>query len=407
MKDVLRIAIVDPADDTREPLRNLLLGVDSVWLEAECARYEFFLDVVAQASPDIGIVSLDANQDKAIQLIMQLGQEAPELPILAVSGRNDGQAILQALRSGAWEFLTAPVQLEELLKALRRVQDLKGGQVQARGGPTAANNESIVCSVIGSAGGAGCTTLAVNLAATLAKASCRPAVVDLDIALGDADVILDIRGEYTLSDVALNIERIDMSFLNRSLCKHSCGVAVLPRPTRMDECHLIREEHLQRLISLLRASYSHVILDLTKGFSTNDITALQMSDVIYLVTQLDLSGLHNVVRMLTTLEENADLCERIQIVVNRTGLETGITLRQAKDLLANQNKKIQWEIPDDPRSVDEARTAGAPLIQCAPKSKMQQGMEKWAQSLIAVPSKSESAATPARKSGWLTSVLGR
>ncbi|MBL8799605.1 MAG: pilus assembly protein CpaE, partial [Planctomycetia bacterium] len=55
-----RIAIVDPADSTREPLRNLLLGVDSVWLEAECARYEFFFDVIAQSTPDAVIVSLDA-----------------------------------------------------------------------------------------------------------------------------------------------------------------------------------------------------------------------------------------------------------------------------------------------------------------------------------------------------------
>ena len=49
MKDVLRIAIVDPSDATREPLRNLLLGVESVWLEAECSRYEFFIDVARQS----------------------------------------------------------------------------------------------------------------------------------------------------------------------------------------------------------------------------------------------------------------------------------------------------------------------------------------------------------------------
>ena len=51
MKDVQRIAIVDPSDSTREPLRNLLLGVESVWLEAECSRYEFFIDVARQTSP--------------------------------------------------------------------------------------------------------------------------------------------------------------------------------------------------------------------------------------------------------------------------------------------------------------------------------------------------------------------
>jgi len=42
MREVLRLAIVDPSEATRERLRNLLMGLESVWLEAECARYEFF-----------------------------------------------------------------------------------------------------------------------------------------------------------------------------------------------------------------------------------------------------------------------------------------------------------------------------------------------------------------------------
>src|SRR6516164_5731831 len=104
MRDVQRIVIVDPSDATREPLRNLVLGVESIWLEAECSRYEFFLDVVRQSNPDVAIVALDADQNKALQLIKQLAHELPELPILAVSGVGDGQSILHALRSGAREF---------------------------------------------------------------------------------------------------------------------------------------------------------------------------------------------------------------------------------------------------------------------------------------------------------------
>jgi len=114
-----RIAIVDPLDTTREPLRNLLLGVDSVWLEAECARYEFFFDVIHQSSPDVVIVALDADRNKALQLISQLNAEYADVPILAVS--SDNQAILQALERGAKYFLTQPVVLEQLLAALRRL----------------------------------------------------------------------------------------------------------------------------------------------------------------------------------------------------------------------------------------------------------------------------------------------
>src|SRR5262245_38860460 len=101
MRDIQLDAIVDPSDSTREPLRNLLLGIDTVWLEAECSRYEFFWDVVQQSNPDLAIVALDADPTRASQLIQYLVSEMPQMPILAVSARTDGQFILQVLRSGA------------------------------------------------------------------------------------------------------------------------------------------------------------------------------------------------------------------------------------------------------------------------------------------------------------------
>jgi hypothetical protein len=56
MKSVLRLATVDPDERSRNSLKTMLLGVDTVWLEAECSRYEFFMDVVRQTQPDIALV---------------------------------------------------------------------------------------------------------------------------------------------------------------------------------------------------------------------------------------------------------------------------------------------------------------------------------------------------------------
>src|SRR5260370_31874742 len=170
MKDVQRIAIVDPSDATREPLRNLLLGVESVWLEAECSRYEFFSDVAGQSSPDIVVVTLDSDHNKALQLIQQLTGEFAAIPILAVSSRGDGQSILQALRAGAKEFLTAPVVLEEMLLALQRLRQGRSSGADGSGTANgAARTESLVVSIVGSRGGVGCTSLAVNLGCNMAQ----------------------------------------------------------------------------------------------------------------------------------------------------------------------------------------------------------------------------------------------
>ncbi len=77
MTNVLRLAIVDPSDSARDARKTTLLGLDMVWLEAECSRYEFFADVVAQTNPDIGVVALDSDPDKALKLVEQLAPDAP------------------------------------------------------------------------------------------------------------------------------------------------------------------------------------------------------------------------------------------------------------------------------------------------------------------------------------------
>lgn len=372
--DVQRIAIVDPSDATREPLRNLLLGIESVWLEAECSRYEFFIDVARQSTPDLVVIALDADHGKALQLIQQLTIEFNGLPILAVSSRGDGQSILQALRAGAKEFLTAPVVLEELLLALNRLRTTRlsvsadGTVITSSGGPRA---ESLVISVIGSRGGVGSTSIAVNLGCNLAQdANHSVALVDLDLALGDADVALDLIPDYTLADVALNIERLDMTFLKRSLCKHDSGLSVLPHPVQLEDISLIHEEHLGRLIGLLRASYSHLVFDLSKRFTPTDMTAMRMSDAILLVAQLELTSLRNVVRMLHTLSQDGDLAEKVKVVVNRVGSDDGgeITLAKAEETIGRQ---VYWQIPNDFKAMVGSRNAGVPLMTHAPKSKAQ------------------------------------
>ena len=156
MSNVLRLAIVDPDDNSRDALKSMLLGMDTIWLEAECSRYEFFVDVVGQTTPDIGIVSIDDDLEKALALIKELRHTSPDCNILVVSSSNDGQLILQAMRAGAKEFLTQPISVEELIGAVDRVSD---GVAGSSGGKT---RGSTIIAVAGATGGVGTTSVAVK-----------------------------------------------------------------------------------------------------------------------------------------------------------------------------------------------------------------------------------------------------
>ena len=124
--------------------------------------------------------------------------------------------------------------------------------------------------------------------------------MDLDLCLGDADVLLDTIPDYTLVDVAQNVTRLDFTLLKRSLTKHSSGLFLLPRPVQMEDVRAVAADDLQRVIGLLKATFTHLVLDLSKSYSALDQVALQMADHVLLVTQLDLPCLRNVVRLLTS-----------------------------------------------------------------------------------------------------------
>lgn len=361
MSHILRLAIVDPNDATRDALKATLLGLDTIWLEAECSRYAFFKDVVAQTNPDIAFVAMDSDSTKAVELVEELTKAHPNVSVLVSSSATDGNLILRTMRAGAKEFLPQPIRPEDLAAALQRVSKLRFGDGAGQ------NRGCKVIAIAGVTGGVGSTSVAVNLGCALAADEKNSVVLlDLDLALGDADVFLDTIPEYTLTDVSQNISRLDFTLLKRSLTKHPSGLYLLPRPVHLDDSSLVTPDDLQRVIGLLKATFTHLIIDLSKSFGPLDLLALNLADDILVVTQLDLPCLRNVVRLMMAFEQRGNLREKIKIVVNRVGHDTGqISARKAQETLGQE---IYWQIPNDFRTMIEVRNNGVPLIQQAPKA---------------------------------------
>jgi pilus assembly protein CpaE len=398
-----RIAIVDPNEASRESLRTMLLGVDFVWLEAECARYEYFFDVIQHSTPDLVIVALDSDKQRALGMVGQLAADHPRLPILTVSA--DSAVLLQSLQRGSRHFLSHPVTLEDLVGALRRSlteAPATGGERPAGAVPVQGQKAAgQIISVLGSRGGTGCTSIAVNLAATLASfPENAVALIDLDLAMGDADIAVELPGNDNISmgDLARNIERLDMNYLKRALVRHpDTNLSILRHPLEIHEIGGIHEGHVERILNLLRISYSHLILDLSKALLPTDLMALRMSNLILLVAQLELSSLRNVVRLTHSLSMEGDLGDKIRIVVNRAGsdiLEDGITIKKAEEVVG---KPIFWQVPNDSKAMIGSRVAGQPLVKFAPKSRAQQSIQGLVQALTG---KTPSVEPAQKKRGW-------
>ncbi len=395
MKSVLRLATVDPDEQTRNSLKTMLLGIDTVWLDAECSRYEFFMDVVAQTRPDIALINVDTNPARAVQLVGEVTRAHPSCAVLVISRSQEGGLILQVMRNGAREFLNMPLQLDDFISALDRIRSSMGGTVGE--GPS---NVGQIITIAGVGGGVGSTALCVNAAASLAQDSANsPVIIDLDLMLGDADVWLDIIPEYTIRDVAENIGRLDYGLLKRSLTRHECGVYLLPRPVELEQGEPIKPDDLRRILALLKATFSHLIIDVSKSFGKLDLSAMEVSNRTLLVTQLDLSCLRNVVRIMQFLEQFDGIKEKVEIIVNRMGLEDAdISLNKALETIG---REVYWQLPNDYATMVGARNNGTPLCRFAPKARLTRSINDLVRQLSSGDSSAKPAEEAPKKKGGL------
>jgi pilus assembly protein CpaE len=394
-----RIVFCDPSDLSREHIRGLLLGLDFAFLDAECKRYEAFYDIVADNPPDLALINLDADRVKALQLIGQLAGHFPQVPLLVVSS-NHG-AILEALQGGARNFLTEPFGLEDLLRVVRKSLHETGQSAASSNGTgliARSGADSQVIAVLGSRGGVGSTTLATNLACCIAAdPDNQVALIDLDLALGDAGVHLSITPSYTLADLAANIDKLDLNFLKRSMARHeSTGLSFLDRPVQVADIDGIEGGHVERVCNLLKLSYTHLVVDLSKRFTAQDAAAMNLADTILLVTQLELTSVLNATRVLQALAAFDDVGDALRVVLNRAGAEEiederhRISPKKAEEIIG---KPFFWQVPFDPRAVSAARNEGVPLIKCAPRSRAHQSIQGLA--AVLTNRNEEVAATPA------------
>jgi pilus assembly protein CpaE len=334
------------------------------------------VDVVEQTKPDIAFIAMDSDPQRAVKLIQETLQKSPDCTVLVSSSSTDGRLILESMRAGAKEFLTEPLRPEDLAAALRRV-------MRQAAGPTGTASRKEGChvfAVAGATGGVGSSSIAVNLACALAADESNSVVlVDLDVALGDADVFLDTIPEYTLADIAQNVERLDLTLLRKSLTVHSSGVHLLPRPLQLEDVRLITADKLQRVIGLLKTSFTHMVLDTSKCYSELDMLALRAADDVLMVTQLDLPCLRNVVRLLMTFDDDDGLRDKVKVIVNRFGQDAGqISMKKARDTIG---REVYWQVPNDYRVMVEVRNNGVPLLQHAPRAPITQSIGSLADAL--------------------------
>ena len=341
--------VVGDHDRTARQVRLLLLQEGHECPAENLLLVDLAADRLSQAQPELVVVALGPTPDRALELIGQVRSAVARCPIVAVGPTADARLVIQTLRAGAGDFVEESHLADELPIALRRLQDLAGTQ----------GEPAKTIAVLAPNGGSGSSTLAVNIAASLADKYKSVLLLDLKLQTGDLAALLDLKATHTLADLCQHADRMDRSIIERSVARHASGVDLLAPPQFYSDAVAVTPEGVRQALKLARTMYPFIVVDVDHSFAPEQVQVLRQADVILLVLRLDFASLRNVGRTL-------DYLKQLGIEKDRPG--GGEPVRQSKEVLPGKAEEA-WDqdahyVPEDPRR-STGRTTTVPVVRKA------------------------------------------
>jgi pilus assembly protein CpaE len=212
--------------------------------------------------------------------------------------------------------------------------------------------------VRGSKGGVGATTIATNLAVALHRQTKQSvALVDGDMFAGDVLAALNLLSNRSVMDLLSNAARFDDDLLTTTLVTHSSGIDVLAAPSDFEQVERVKADTYQHMLEELRNHYAYVVVDCPTGLDANTLAAIDVADVLLLVTTPELSALKNAGRLIALGARLGYDDYKLRLVLNRCNVPGAIS---SNDFEQHLSYKTSYRLSND-TGVPQALASGEPL----------------------------------------------
>ncbi len=349
------------------------------------------LQIAGQNNQEIDIILVDNKVADATSLetVRRLAILLPSVPIIAMTEQSAVNYVQEVLLAGARTFLTKPLNDPDVIGAVHQLLQMeslrRSRQAQIDISTTLPKCE--IVAVVSPKGGAGTTTLAVNLAVAVRERTGKGVVlVDGQGSFGDLATALNLQADFSLSDILEHGDRMDADLVVGVLSMHSSGLRVLPSSQKLEDADRVTPEIFDQVLGILAQYNDVIIIDAGSIFETQTAVALTKAQKILLVTTPEITSLRRCGQFLRAAEENGFPRQKIQLVVNRDGLPGGLAV---DDISQSLNMQAALVVPDDPGMVTYSLNRGVPFVISSPKCVASKRLFALAETLF--PRKQEAA----------------
>jgi pilus assembly protein CpaE len=323
------------------------------------------------ATPNVIFLETAAPRDELVGYLDDLSEFCDADTKVIVAGRtNDIVLYRELMARGVSEYLVAPFNVLDFIRSVSLLYTGSGAEPVGK---------IIACT--GAKGGVGASTLAHNIAWSIARdLEVQTVLADLDLGFGTAGLDFNQDPPQGIAEALFAPDRVDSNLVDRLLSRCSERLSLLAAPATLDRLYDFSDTAFDAVIDILRTSTPCVVLDVPHLWTAWARRMLSGADEIVLVATPDLANLRNAKSLLDTLRASRQNDAKPKLVLNGAGVPKKPEI-SAADFAKAVDLEPSAIVPFDPKLFGTAANNGQMIAEVEPASKINEAIADLARML--------------------------
>lgn len=329
-------------------------------------------------SPDVVIFATESEDidEKFFDFIEDMELASNGCSPIIMTDEVTVDLVNAAARYGVRQVMSFDISTDELTKNLEGV--IQSERKLSKKINVERKTRSHVYSFFSGKGGVGKTTISTNLAVNLASRGKKTLLVDLDLQFGDSDMALDLNPTETIVDVVRDSLGISIDSLTNCAVTHASGLSVLASPSSPELADYVQSAHVKAIIDVARNNYEYVILDCGCNLTDPVITALESSDTIFMVNDVNILSLKRA-KLCQNVLYQINQSDKVKLVINKNAKKNNVKISDYENIL---NMEAYAIFSSDLKTINDSLNSGQPAVSYKPRSAFAKELNAFAEKVI-------------------------
>ena len=356
-------AVQSAGEDRRLGKAHLKIQMGGMTAASEAYR--------SSSTPNVVILEFESRPEVILAALDSLAEVCDAGTRVIVVGRhNDVILYRELVRRGVSDYLISPLSTLDIVRSVCGLYSAPDAKPVGR-----------ILAVLGAKGGVGASTIAHNVAWSIARDLSLDAVVtDLDLAFGTAGLDYNQDPPLGVADAVFSPERIDNNFIDRLLSKCSDNLSLLAAPATLERVYDFGADAFDAIFDSLRATVPCIVLDVPHQWTGWTQRTLLAADDILVVAAPDLANLRNAKNLVDFLKAARNNDHRPFYLLNQVGVPKRPEIKTG-DFAKALDDDPAAIIPFDPQLFGTAANNGQMIAEMAPNHKVAETFRQLAQLL--------------------------